>query len=78
MVDELVAPWVKLGVAMAPLPGPGEGRPGLSRDDIVKQVRTVLDVLKVFRGYSSAVYYEGGVLVTHGETLIRDLDGARP
>jgi hypothetical protein len=41
--------------------------------DIAGQVRTVLEVLKVFRGYSSCSYLEDGVLVTHSEMVIRDL-----
>jgi hypothetical protein len=74
---DMVAPWVEYGVSKAPLPGAGEGPPGLSRDDVRTQVRTLLRVLKVFRGYSSAVYFEDGVLVTHGETVIRDLDASK-
>jgi hypothetical protein len=71
---DLVTPWVEFGVSVAPLPGAGEGPPGLGRDDVLKQVRIVLQVLKSFRSYSSAVYLEHGVMVTHGETIIRDYE----
>jgi hypothetical protein len=41
--------------------------------DIRKQVRTVLDVLKCYRGSTSATYFDGKVLVTHSESAFRDL-----
>ena len=40
---------------------------------MLKQVRTVLKVLKVFKGTTSATYYEDGMQVTHSESVIRDL-----
>jgi hypothetical protein len=40
---------------------------------ILRQVPTLLEVLSVFRSYSSSTYLEGPVLVTHSETVIRDL-----
>ena len=40
---------------------------------ILKQVHTALEVLKCFRGVSSATYREGNATVTHFETVIRDL-----
>jgi hypothetical protein len=42
-------------------------------EDTLKQIRTVFEVLKVFRSYSSVTYQEKGVWVTHRETLIRDV-----
>ncbi|MBV9122337.1 MAG: hypothetical protein JO112_03115 [Planctomycetes bacterium] len=44
------------------------------KESLGNQIRTVLEVLKVFRTYSSCTYLEGGALVTHGETVIQDLD----
>ena len=41
-------------------------------EDVMKQAHTILQVLKCFRGYSSATYLENGVLVTHSETVFRD------
>jgi hypothetical protein len=75
-VDALT-PWVDLAVEKAPLPQPGldadsdEGKK--ARAEIRKQVRTVLQVLKAYRGSTSASYLEGGVLVTHSESVFRDL-----
>lgn len=43
------------------------------QEDTLKQIRTVFEVLKVFRSYSSVTYQEKGVWVTHRETLIRDM-----
>jgi hypothetical protein len=73
---DAATPWIELALSAAPLPEEG-APPGLGREDVIKQVRTVLRVLKVWRGYSSAVYIEGGAVVTHGETVIRDLDAGK-
>jgi hypothetical protein len=75
-----LTPWVELAVHAAPVekfvPGAGdEAGAAKAREDILRQVRTVLRVMKVIRGSTSATYVEDGVLVTHGETVIRDLDG---
>jgi hypothetical protein len=68
---DAASPWIEMGTkAIAANAGVDEGKP---TEDILKQVRTVVEVLKVFRGYSSATYLEDGTLVTHGETVIRDL-----
>jgi hypothetical protein len=68
---DAVRPWIEFGVQSANLPPP----PGGDQEgaDWLSQVRTVLDVLKVFRGYSSATYVEDGVRVTHSESVVRDL-----
>lgn len=42
--------------------------------DVPTHVRTVLEVLKTFRSYCSITYAEDGALVTHGESVIRDID----
>jgi hypothetical protein len=78
---DAVAPWVDYAVRqIAPRVM------GLDVDDpadranaeqqlqpILKQVHTVIEVLKVFRSYSSATYLEEGAWVTHAQTVIRDL-----
>jgi hypothetical protein len=45
-----------------------------ARADSLKQVRTVLEVVKCYRGSTSATYFEGEVLVTHSESVYRDLE----
>jgi hypothetical protein len=71
---DAITPWVMFGLRQAPLenlvPGAGEGKTG--RENVLKQVRTVLDVLKVFRVSTSVSYVEDGVLITHSETVVRD------
>jgi hypothetical protein len=73
---DAATPWVEFALDRSPLPrGDGEegAPPGLG--DVRKQVRTVLEVLKCHRGASSATYFEGEVLVTHLESVFRDLAG---
>jgi hypothetical protein len=41
-------------------------------EDLAGQVRTLLGALKVFHTTTSATTIEGGVVVTHSETVIRD------
>jgi hypothetical protein len=66
---DAVTPWIELGVASANLPPVPPGPEG----DVLKQVRTVLEVMKVFRGVTSATYYESGAQVTHSASVLRDL-----
>jgi hypothetical protein len=68
-VDAL-SPWVDFALQQASFP---EDLP-FDKQSIIKQVRTVLDVLKVIRTYSSITYFDGKVLVTHSETIIKDID----
>jgi hypothetical protein len=79
---EATAPWVEfgarhLGPRLLEKDGDGadqeDGGDAKKTEDIAKQVRALLDVLKVLRTYTSASYLENGVLVTHGELVIQDL-----
>jgi hypothetical protein len=71
---DALAPWIDLGTTTAaPFLTAMAGEQAKAVEDLPGQVRTVLEVLKVFRSYSSATYVEDGALVTHGETVIRDL-----
>jgi hypothetical protein len=76
LIDTLT-PWViytveKSGLERALGVGGDEEKTKQTRAEIVKQVRTLLDALKAIRGSASATYFEGGVLVTHSEIVIRD------
>ncbi len=75
-----VEPWADYAIALAgPNIPPLPFAPGQNSADVVREhVRTVLEVLKCIRGYTSATYFEDGVWVTHGETVIHDLDGPKP
>src|SRR5207249_2461231 len=67
-VDALT-PWVELAVEKS---GVGKDIPP-PFGDVNKQARTVLEVLKCFRGVTSATYLEDDVLVTHHESVYHDL-----
>jgi hypothetical protein len=69
LVDALT-PWIELAVTSANPPPVPPGPDG----DVMKQVRTVLEVMKVFRGSYSVTYYEDGVMITHSESILRDLE----
>jgi hypothetical protein len=74
LIVDAMAPWVEMGArSVATQSGLAPEEDGKNMEDILKQVRTVLEVLKVLRGYSSCTYMENGVLVTHGEIVVRDL-----
>jgi hypothetical protein len=73
---DAATPWVEFALDKKLPQGGEEGEgvpPGLG--DVRKQVRTVLEVLKCYRGSTSATYFEDEVLVTHSEHLYRDLPG---
>jgi len=40
--------------------------------EVAKEVKASFEILRVFHGYTSATHVEGGVLVTHSVTIIRD------
>jgi hypothetical protein len=63
-----LTPWVEMGVRIA-----APFLRGQDPDSLVGQARTILEVLKVLRSYSSATYVEDKAVVTHAETVIRDL-----
>jgi hypothetical protein len=63
---DAVTPWVEWGVRL----GMGDAK---ETDDILKQIRDGMEVLKVFRSYSSSSYFEDKALVTHSEMVVQDL-----
>jgi hypothetical protein len=72
IVDAL-SPWVEWGANKA-LESQGADMPAKTREGVVRQVRTVLEVLKCFSGATSATTLEDGVLTTHSESVFRDLE----
>jgi hypothetical protein len=72
-VDALT-PWVMFGLEQAHIERvlPGGGDEKQAQEAVFKQVRTVLEVLKVFRVSTGATSVEDGVLITHTETVVRD------
>ena len=71
---DAVAPWVEFGVDKYLESQAGGPVPAGNRAAVQSQVRTVLDVLKCFRGMTSATYMQDGVQVTHHESVFRDLE----
>jgi hypothetical protein len=68
---DAAAPWVEIATHSIL---DKQDVPEKGRDEILDQVRTVLTVLKVYRGTTSATYLEDGAVVTHSETVIKDLE----
>jgi len=70
---DAITPWVEFGAnAILDQQFIADG-PDKKREAILAQVRTVLEVLKVYRGTTSATYLEDGVIVTHSESVFKDL-----
>jgi hypothetical protein len=81
LIDTL-HPWIEYGIeAGAGMAGPLLGAAGGVEPTeppdvkpIIDQVRSVLLVLKSFRGYSSVTYVDGDAMVTHSEWHFQDLE----
>jgi hypothetical protein len=69
---DAVTPWIEFGVGAAVKAPPGQDREKMVKE-IMSQVQVALDVLKCYKGTTSATYFEGGALVTHSESVFRDL-----
>jgi hypothetical protein len=77
---DAATPWIELGIQTAVPRGEGEeGKKGkMKADDILKQVRVVLGVLKAFKGATSVTYVDAnGTLVTHSQEVIKDLEAPK-
>ena len=72
-IVDAATPWIEMGVSAAIGDGFIADGPNKKRDEIMAQVKTVLEVLKVYRGTTSATFFEDGVIVTHSESVFKDL-----
>jgi hypothetical protein len=79
---DAVTPWVDFGLQMAgpkPLAGlldesaDASGKGENEGEGLRKQVHAFLSVLKALRESSGGTYLEDGILVTHSETVFKDL-----
>ncbi|NIL98638.1 MAG: hypothetical protein GTO53_11940 [Planctomycetales bacterium] len=83
---DMVVPWVNEGVRMY-VSSMAEGLGALHQEEglnangdvdmakpLLENVRKGAELLKVFRGYTSATYLEEGALVTHSESRFEDVD----
>jgi hypothetical protein len=68
---DAAGPWVDFALAHADLPKTVPGSDEAM--DWPAQVKVLVEVLKVYRSTTSATYFEGKVLVTHTESLIKDV-----
>jgi len=78
LVDS-AAPWVEHGVKSAIVAAKddaeGAKKAQEKADEVLKQVRVGLDVLRCFKGSSNAVYLEEGKLISHVQITVKDLAG---
>jgi hypothetical protein len=85
LIDKLT-PWAEFAVkqvvgamqAAGAEEGDEDAKPAATGDDpmtksYIEQVHTVMDLLKCIRTYESATYPEGGAMVTHSVTEIKDV-----
>lgn len=71
---EALTPWIEMGVNLAvERLAQEEKLDEKTRASILPQVKTVLEVLKTFRGYQSVTFFEDAAQVTHGESVFKDL-----
>lgn len=81
---DVVQPWTEYGITEAAKKFPigleievddgnekQQAKGGV--EDVLKDVKSLFQILRVFRSHSSATYTEGGATVTHGETVIKDI-----
>jgi hypothetical protein len=60
---DAAAPWFEYALAQG-----GVG------NDVLEQVQAAVEILKVLRSHAAVTYLEQGAVVTHSETVIRDLE----
>jgi len=70
---EALSPWIDFATQEIIKQHLGEDAPKKAVADITRQVKTVVAVLKCFKGVTAATYFEGDVLVTHTLAVTRDL-----
>jgi hypothetical protein len=74
-IVQVLAPWVDYGIRAA-LQARGaevEDSTKMIAEMVKSHVATALEVLQVFRSYSSSTYLEDKITVTHSVTVIRDV-----
>ena len=69
---DVLGPWTEFGIEKAQEASAGQANPDMIKM-IKEQLKVVFDVLKVFRGSTSSTYIEGDAIVTHSESVVRDI-----
>lgn len=67
---DLLSPWLEAGVGMAKDNGQLDEN---TAKGMVEQGKGVLEILKVFKGYTSSTYMDGKATVTFSESVFKDL-----
>ena len=72
---DVLTPWAEYAASriIAELPGQEAQGKALLKE-VAAQIRMIADVLKVYKGTTTATYIEDGKRVTHSVTVIRDLE----
>ena len=69
---DLLTPWADFAVSSAQAAG-GVQLDAQTLKGYMDQLHTVLGILKVFKGSTSSTYIEGDAIVTHSESVVRDI-----
>jgi hypothetical protein len=68
----MLEPWTEFAIVKAQEAHGGEANPEVVKA-IMDQVKVVFQVLKVFKGSTSSTYMEGNAVVTHSESVVKDI-----
>ena len=72
---DALEPWAEFAAGHFILAQDGEEAQGKALlKEINAQIKTIAQVLKVYKGTTTATYIENGKVVTHSVSIIRDLD----
>lgn len=71
-VVDMLAPWTEMGIVKAQ-EASGAPPDAERMKAVMDQLKTVLEVLKAFKGSTSSTYFEGDAVVTHSESVVRDI-----
>jgi len=63
---DAAGPWVEYAMKLS-------GKKNANTEEMGKYALTAMEILKVFRGYVSATYREGGMTITHSEAVFQDI-----
>ena len=74
---DAVTPWVEYRLRHDSASRPKAGdRAGHDVETNIDQVRSVAEILKCFRGMTTATYREGNVIITHSESVWKDFENS--
>ncbi len=68
---DAVAPWAELGISQAMKGADADEK---TIQDGLKAYQTVLQLLRCVKQTSGATYFEDDAIVTHSETVVKDID----